>query len=341
MAEELLAAWQRSARFGPYGGFGDPEFAAAGGSPRFGDSALHNVLRWQNPALLHAAMGMVLQQTLRPTAGPPSLPQDMAAWRQGLGPVARAAPHGFTGLDYEHASVLLLYDAWWLTGDALARDELARQGRALRAILGALPFQTSRGEGHALTTGVLIARATGDAELLRWLHQRWREHLQPALEKAPPHIAIAQPPHADVLDGKEPFDAPWQMAALVQGLAALHVATGDPDLVAAIRRLADALAGPCWIEDRGPKTFVSAVDGKRHAMAADPGTLQGTARMLLGAFVRAGELVTDAAAVARYRTCVEFLMVSELPVDASPAVHRRAAANPWLQLVFDRGWEVR
>jgi hypothetical protein len=76
-------------------------------------------------------------------------------------------------------------------------------------------------------------------------------------------------------------------------------------------------------------------------LAPDPGSFQGTARMTLGAFVRAGELVPDAEAVDRYRQRIEFLMQRELPPDAAPERYRRAAANPWLQLVLDRGWETR
>src|SRR5262249_15700811 len=143
------------------------------GTARNGPCALHNLLRWQSPLLSLCAEGMVLQQTLRPTPGRnPARPPEQAAWRQGIGPLGQYAPHGFTAPDYEHFSVILLYDGWWLTGDPLARDELARLGRGVRAELQAVPFLTSRGEGWCLQSGVLIARATGDAALLEWLRRR-------------------------------------------------------------------------------------------------------------------------------------------------------------------------
>src|SRR6185436_1422558 len=97
---------------------------------RNGPCALHNLVRWPAPVLWPCAEGMVLQQTLRPAAGRnPRQPVDLAAYRQGLGPMSQYAPHGFTAPDYEHFSVTLLYDWWWLTADPFARDELARLGR--------------------------------------------------------------------------------------------------------------------------------------------------------------------------------------------------------------------
>ncbi|HLQ37509.1 MAG TPA: hypothetical protein VK348_06895, partial [Planctomycetota bacterium] len=175
---ELLQAWRAGAWFGPYGGFGDPQDAAVQGHARNGDAALHTVLRWRSAELLHAAEGMLLQQPLRPTSGrAPALPIAGAPYRQGLGPIAVHAPHGFTAVDYEHFSALLLYDYYWLCGDPLALDELARLGRGLRAELAALPFKTSRGEGWCMQSGALIARATGDRALAEWLQQRFEQQI--------------------------------------------------------------------------------------------------------------------------------------------------------------------
>jgi hypothetical protein len=335
-AASQLAVWRQVASFGPYGGFGDPENDALAGAPRSGDSMLHNVLRWRRPELLAAAEGMVLQHTLRPTAGRVErTPADTGAHRQGLLPLAQAAPHGFTAPGYEYVSALLLYDWYWLTGDALARDEMARLGGAVRKLLAAAPFRTSRGEGQCLLAGVLCARATGDAALLADLAAHARAVLLPILPGAGSAAALAQPPHPAVLDGRTRFDAPWQMAALVRGLAALHFATGAAEFAAAAVRIADAMAGPGWIDDVGPKTFVSAGDPSRYTLAALPEDRAVSDRMTIGAFALAAELAGDPATAARHQARAGFLLVRELQGRDGPG-RQRTAADPWLQVALDR-----
>src|SRR5262249_56991728 len=110
-----------------------------------------------------------------------------------------------------------------------------------------------------------------------------------------------QPPLAEVLGGRDHFDAPWQMALLVRGLVALHRATGAAEFADAALRVADAMADPGWVEGSGPKTFVSADDPGRYTMAALPVDRAGCDRMTIGAFELAAELAGDPAAAARLR----------------------------------------
>jgi hypothetical protein len=336
-ASAMLMQWQRFARWGPFGGFGDPENGGISGAPRNGDSMLHNVLRWRSPELLSAAEAMVLQHPLRPTAGRRErAPADTAAYREGMRELAQAAPHGFTQPDYEHAAPGLLFDYWWLTGDALARDELLRLGRGIAALLPTVQTRTSRGEGLCLEALVVCARATGDAALLEGASRHARAVLLPLLAKAPPHIAIAQPPLPLVLDGALYFDAPWEMALLVRGLAALQRETGAADLLPPIAAIADAMAGPCWIEGDGPKSFVSASDAGRYSVVAPPVDRAGCDRMTIGAFELAAELAGDPAVAARLRARARFLLDRELPADAGLPERSFAGANPWLQIALDR-----
>lgn len=331
--------WRQGGDFGLFGGFGEPIADADTGVARNGDSALHNVLRWRSPQLAMAAEAMVLQHTLRPTPGRrPALPADMAPYRLGITPPGLRAPHGFQAPDYEHFSVLLLYDWYWLTGDPLARDEMARLGRGLQDLLAALPFRTSRGEGCCLQAGALIARATADPALTAWLLQRCKQQLLPRLPDAGTGCCIAQPPLPQVL-GDQPFDAPWQMACLVRGLHALYIATGDAALAAAVVRSADAMAGAGWLDGHGPKYFVSALDPGRYTMPADASIEAGVARIVLGAFAVARELAvarSDAAAAQRLDNRIGWLFERLLPAAVDPAELAALTANPWLQIALDR-----
>jgi hypothetical protein len=294
--EQEWRRWRRGAVFGPFGSHGDPADAAAQGTPRNAASALHNVLRWQSAALLQAAETMVLQHALRPPpAAAPRLPAAMAPFRVGLSERALRRPHGFTALDYEHFSVDLLYDYYWLTGDPLARDELQRMGAGLADLLAGLPFSTCRGEGWCLQAAVLIARATGDRELLRALHRRCRDVVLPKVWAAPPHVALVQPGHPDAF-GPDPFDAPWQMAALVHGLHALFAEVGDADLARAAVRVGQAMAVPGWVEGVGPKYLVNARDPSRYAMPIGFAPCAGTALLQTGAFALAAEMAEALAA---------------------------------------------
>ncbi|MHC5063104.1 MAG: hypothetical protein ACYTG5_03915 [Planctomycetota bacterium] len=335
-----LQSWRLAADFGPFGGFGDPRDAAAQGTARNGPAALHNVLRWSSGDLLMVAEGMALQQSLRPPPGMlPRLPESMSAWRQGLSRRSIERPHGFTPLDYEHFSVDLLYDYYWLTGDPYALDELARIGKGLSPLLAGLPFMTSRGEGWCLQAGVQIARATGDRELIASLYRRFEEVILPELGRHPDCYAIRQPAHADALGEGESFDLPWQMAALIYGLHALFQETGSEDLRDAIVSVALIMAGPGWLEGVGPKYLLSSSNPDRYQMPVGYEALEGTAWMQIGAFELAAELAAGEADRSLLRARADALWEPQNDVGQEPeglSASSQAAANTWFQIYLDR-----
>jgi hypothetical protein len=279
---------------------------------------------------------MAMQHAMRPTGGRATrLPKDTAAYRAGLQLHAIDAPHGHPRIDYEHASAQLLFDYWWLTGDEFARDELRRVGASALAMLRSAAFRTSRGEGRCLEAGALAAMATRDASLLKSLVAHAVETLGPQIQRGKP-AALPQPPHPFVLDGSGAFDSTSQMAALVRGIAALHRASADPALLPLIGAIADAMAGPAWLDGQGPKTFVSADDASRYTMAPSPEDRSGNDRTLIGAFVIAADLVDDAGRTDLWRSRAAFLLEREIPVTATLTDRLMASANPWLQAALDR-----
>lgn len=340
LASAQLMSWRLAADFGPFAGFGDPRDAAAQGTPRNGPCSLHNVLRWSSAGLLAAAEGMVLQQALRPTPGrSPRLPEATLAWRQGLSQRTITRPHGFTALDYEHFSVDLLYDYYWLTGDPFALDELRRIGSGLLPLLEALPFATSRGEGWCLQAGVLIARASGDDDLLAALLERFERVILPVLGAASASYAIPQPPHPEALQPGVDFDLPWQMAALIYGFHALYQQTGDLRVRDAIGRVAMVMARAGWLDGVGPKYLVSASDPQNFSMPVGFGPLEGTAWMQIGAFVLAAELADSEVDRSLFRQRADFLSEPHLVLGKDPSRASAiggAAANPWFQIHLDR-----
>lgn len=293
LAAVVIGQWHREAEFGPFGGFGNAKEAAAIASAHNAPTTLHNVLRWRSATMLSIAQVRVHQALLRPLPGHQArLPAATEALRQGLSARAMQRPHGFEALDYEHASVDLLLDLWWLTGDELVRDELRRHGAAIVALLQRIPFMTSRGEGHCAQALAAVAWATGDDQLLAWAVRRVHEQVLPRLSESP-LVALAQPPHPEVLGGDAWFDAPWQMAALVHGLCALHRRTGDPAIAAAAVDVARKMAVHGWVEGQGPKYFMHARDPQRFCMPRGIPPLQGTASFAASAFVLAAELAGD------------------------------------------------
>lgn len=331
----LAGAWHASADFGPFGGFGDPKAAAAHGAPRHGASALHSVLRLRSTPLLEVAEALLLQGLLRPLPGHVvRAPVAAQALRQGLSLRAQARPHGFEPLDYEHVSVDLLFDVYWLTGDHLALDELRRHGAAIRGLLADRAFQTSRGEGVCILALASVVRATGDSELAEWLLAHVRNRVLPRLREHP-LVAIAQPPHREVLDGASPFDSPWQMALLVHGLHAVHAVTDAADVAAAAVSVATRMAGPGWLEGVGPKYFVSARDPARFEMAREGVPAAGPGRFEVGAFVLAAELARsqpDLAAIFEGRARELMRAVTGAALVVPPGLR----GDPWLQLWLDR-----
>lgn len=331
----LAGAWHASADFGPFGGLGDPKAAAAHGAPRHGASALHSVLRLRSSPLLGVAEAMLLQGLLRPLPGHVvRAPVEAHALRQGVSLRAQARPHGFEPLDYEHVSVDLLFDVYWLTGDRLAHDELRRHGAAIRAVLADRAFQTSRGEGVCILALASVVRATADAELAEWLLAHVRNRVLPRLSEHP-LVAIAQPPHREVLDGASPFDSPWQMALLVHGLHAVYAVTDAADVAAAAVLVATRMAGPGWLEGVGPKYFVSARDPTRFEMAREGAPAAGPGRFEVGAFVLATELArSQPDLVALFESRARELM--RAVTGAALVVPPGSRCDPWLQLWLDR-----
>lgn len=331
---QALDAWRDAGGFGPYGDFGDPAFAAAQGTVRNEPMPLRQVVRCESGTLLEIGEGRVLQHTLRPTAGyAPRRPPAMRDYRSGMSERVVLRPHGFTPLDYEHFSVDLLYDYWWLTADPLAFDEIARAGRSLVPLLEGLPFSTSRGEGWCMQAAVLIARATGDREIVDYVHRRFVETVLPETGKRGQPFAIRQPPHALAFgsDG-DWFDAPWQMAAFVYGLKALFEETDDVRIADTAVRTARIMATAGWVTGVGPKYIVRATDPTRFTMPVGFGPREGTGRMHTGAFVLARELldVTESESDRSLLTDrADFLMEGSL-------LSVEAARDPWFQIYLDR-----
>ncbi|MHC4918545.1 MAG: hypothetical protein ACYTKC_03020 [Planctomycetota bacterium] len=326
--------WQVNADFGPFGGFGDVKDAAAQGTPRNGPCALHNVLRWASGPLLTAAEGMVMQHCLRPPPGrAPRLPPGTKPFRVGLSDRTIQAPHGFTALDYEHFSIDLLFDYYWLTGDPLALMEMRRTVAGLPTLLAGLPFLTCRGEGWCMQAAALHEMATGDRALLDFVRQRFRNDVQPKLGPKGASWVLRQPPHKDAFGPSVFFDAPWQMAAFVHGLHAMYRRTGDAMFRDAVLRTARVMADPGWLEGTGPKYLVSALDPGRYTLPVGYGPLEGTAIMQTGAFVLAEKMAADVDDKQLFRRRARFIYA---PYEkAEPEVN---AANPWFQLMLDR-WD--
>lgn len=330
-SQYLVRQWRSNGDFGPFGGFGDPRDAASNGTPRNGPSALHNVLRFGSIELLRCAEGMVLQNCLRPTPGRPvRLPVAAERLRQGLSERTMQAPHGFTALDYEHFSVDLLYDFYWLTGDLLARDELSRSRAGISKVLAEVPFHTCRGEGWCMQAAVLIARATGDDALVTEIDKRFREVIEPALGKGGASYVLRQPPHPSALDGRTAFDCPWQMAAFVHGAAAMYAQTGSEIYRGAAVGAARVMAGPGWLRGRGPKYFVAANGSGDFMMPIGFGPLEGTALMEVGGFVLAAAVAREKGDKALFRQRAEALFAPYRKVSFP-----RTAMNPWFQLYLD------
>jgi hypothetical protein len=246
-------------------------------------------------------------------------------------------PHGFTGLDYEHFSVNTLYDYYWLTGDPLARDELARAGRGLLELLEEVPFPTCRGEGWCMQAAVLIARGTGEPDVVDAVARRFRDRIEPVIGAPSALYVLSQPPHEQALEGEEAFDCPWQMSAFVHGAHAMYRQTGDPRFAQAGLQAARVMAGPGWVEDVGPKYLLSVDKPDRYMMPAGFGPLEGTAVMEIGGFVLADELSPNQVERSLFRRRVDFLLA---PYTVEPE-RSRAAINPWFQILLDRRDRVR
>ncbi|MBK8980210.1 MAG: hypothetical protein IPM29_30280 [Planctomycetes bacterium] len=336
----LIAACVRATPLatGPFGDFGDPRDAAAQGTPRNGPCALHNLLRWRSADLWSLAEAATLQHTLRPTpAEPPRLPAELAAYRQGLSPRALREPHGFTSLDYEHFSVDLLFDWYWLSGDPSARDEIRRMTSALPGLLAALPFETSRGEGRCLKAAVLGAIACGDETLLAPVADRFAARIVPRLGVLRGEgWALAQPPDVRALGADVAFEAPWQMAALAEGVHALWRERGDDSLRELVVRIGVAIATAGFEDGVGPKSFFAVRDPSRFARPIGHRPTEGTAWFSITTLALAGALATSTTDRSAVDRAADFLVRSNL--ETAPAAVR---GNVWFQVFLDRNPALR
>ena len=327
------ASWSRSPSFfGPFGGFGDERRANRQGTPRNAPSLLHNALRWASPQVLEIGEAMALQQTLRPLPGwKVRLPENVAAFRAGMTPRTFRLPNGFEAMDYEHVSVDLLYEFYWLTGDPAVREELQKLGRELPRLWEQAPFMTSRGEGWCAKAAVLCGRATGDWRATRIYLARFVDKVLPALGPPGAGHVLAQPPHVRAFGAGISFDAPWQMAAFVYGMHALWQATADKRCLEALQHAAEVMAGPGWVAGKGPKYLLAAGDPTKFMMPVGFGPREGTALMQVSAFAIAARLAKNPGAdrlLARANFLAQPLMKQQPQL---------ASGNPWLQPWLDQG----
>ncbi|MDA0374096.1 MAG: hypothetical protein O2865_09960 [Planctomycetota bacterium] len=285
--------WWKRLDGGPFGGLMEPRdltHTAFGWPP----SALHGLVARGSYQRLEEARASVLQGGLRPAAAIElRAPAATESMREGLSASARARPHGFVAFDYEHVTADLPFDVYWWTGDPFAHDQLRRLGESIPRLLASPVFRTSRGEGACLRAGVAAARATGDGDLLERLVTHTREVLAPLVGPDDPRRAhaLAQPPDVRALGPQHPFDVPWQMGLLVHGLHALWAATGDETSRALALRIANRLAGPCWLTEEGLAGFVSARDP--NVRAVSPAGVGGANGIAIGAFTLAAEMAED------------------------------------------------
>jgi hypothetical protein len=317
---------------GPFGSFDAPRDPVDAGLFGLPPSALHDLLRGAPAPGLRRARLTVLQGLLRPTPGTTArLPEDAADLRSGLSRRAIERPHGFRAFDYEHISADLPFDLYWLTGDPCARHELGRLGSGLLPVLRSAAFRTSRGEGACLRAGVLIARATGDRDLLAALRRHLVDELEPRIGADDPRRmhAIAQPPDPRALDGRQEFDLPWQMGLLVHGLHALWRESGDDLARELALRVARRMAGTCWIDGVGLAGLVSATAAGVRVPA--PGDGSGAQGIALGAFVLAAEMTADEADRETFRSRADAMLRS-----AGREPGDRAWPAAWFALHDDR-----
>lgn len=322
----------------PFGSFGEPKDALRYGRLRCGPTALHQVLRVESGELLRLAELAVLQHGLRPGPGRLREPEATQAFRQGIPERLRRRPHGYTPLDYEHLAHALLFDRFWLTGDPFARDELIRLAGAAAELWRTTPMRTSRGEGRVAIVLATVASLDLVPEsvpeaLLDWV-DAFRVETAPRLDRNR-CIAFAQPPSDRVLGPLEAFDAPWQIAELIRGLAMARRYL-DPKRAAVLVRaqgeLALALAGPGWDREIGaPKTFVSARDPALHFTAGASGPASDTGILLIGAFAASLDVVGSGS---ERRTLVA--RADQLLGGESARRDPVRRADRWLQAPLDR-----
>lgn len=368
LAVRVYADFLRRPHFGPFGTWGDVPFTTTTGTPRNATIGLPLAVRSGSPELLAKAEAFCLQQGLRPyhlfglevPADRDILLEGMPKFRHGAWVSADSlgrrssleatkeyrrglylpigGPHGRNPFDYEHFTVDVLYDFYCLTGSAFARDELRVLGEQLKGMLRPENCELSRpsstrGEGWCMKALVLCWLATGDDGLKQHAIQRL-----PALEAAlgkPPHTyAVAQAPDDRALGAGVPWDAPWQQAAYVMGMAAAHRYFGEVRFRRLALDVARFMAHQGWLDGVGPKYFVAVDNPKRFTLPQTHGPLEGTALFEVPAFVLAADLAAEARLPAERATFLERARTI-VAAHAGSGVEM-LAADKWLQIYLDR-----
>ena len=314
--------WRSRDHFGLYGTWGDVAMTPTTGTPRNTPLGLHLAVRSSDRRLMLRAEGWCLQQGLRPyhlfglrvtpeddiylmglphrrgkrfvsknTLGRSKLSEESAKHRDKLR-VHPKRPHGMNAFDYEHMTVDVLYDFYCLSGEVWARDELDVLGWQL---LGLLPRSkygfsrpgTSRGEGWCMQALALCYRATGHEEFKAHAIHRLR-----ALEKARGKLGnpTAQGPDRRAFGEGVAWDAPWQQAAYVLGMAAAYRSFGHDGFAKLAVETCRYMATHGWEDGAGPKYFVTIEDPDRRFKS---GRGSGTQEFCASALVVAAEIAHE------------------------------------------------
>lgn len=366
-AQASYARWQSRDHFGPFGLWGDIGATQTTGTPRNTTIGLHLAARSGSRLALLEAEGFCLQQALRgyhlwglvvedgqdiflegtpkwangwisaDTLGRSKIPEELEKLREGY--VWRdPGPNGVSAYDYEHMTVDRLYDFYCLTGDAWTREELRVLGHQLR---GALPNRfryfysnmfSSRGEGWCMKALVLCWLATGDERLKRHGIERLHAVIDRDRGKPPNAYAVSQEPHPNAFGPDVRWDAPWQQAAFVMGMAAGYRYFGDPLFREVALDVTGWMARQGWAEGIGPKYFVAVEDPERYSLPQGYSPLAGTAEFQVTAFVLGAELAEE---LGRYDDARLFRERADRIVGGR-AAQPESYANKWFQIWLDR-----
>jgi hypothetical protein len=366
-AQAAYARWRSRDHFGPFGLWGDIGPTGTTGTPRNTTIGLHLAARSGSRLAMLKAEGMALQQAIRgyhlwglqlreeqdiflagvpkwangwvsrDTLGRSKTPQALERLREGF-QWRDPGPNGVNPFDYEHFTVDLLYDFYCLTGDAWTREELRVIGQQLRGILVLRPkyfyghMFSSRGEGWCMKALVLCYLATGDESLKQRGIARLHRVIEPERGKAPNAYAVSQEPHPNAFGPGVRWDAPWQQAAFVMGMAAAYRYFGDPLFRDVALDVAGYMARQGWAEGVGPKYFVAIEDPERYSLPKGYSPLGGTAEFQVPAFVLAAELAQELGRDADARLFRQ--RADAIALSSAPSGDR--LNNKWLQIYFDR-----
>ena len=359
--------WSGKEHFGPFGLWGDIGRTATTGTPRNTTIGLHLAARSGSRRLMLAAEGWCLQQAVRgyhlwglqvaedqdiflegvpkwangwvtgDTLGRKLIPSELEKLREGFR-WRDPGPNGVNPFDYEHMTVDRLYDFYCLSGDPWTREELRVIGQQLRGMIVLDPkyfygrMFSSRGEGWCMKALALCYQATGDEGLKAHGIARLHQVIDKGRGKAPLTWAVSQEPHPNAFGPGVRWDAPWQQAAFVMGMAAGYRYFGDPKFREVAIDVSRYMAKEGWAEGIGPKYFVAVEDPTRYSLPKGYSPLGGTAEFQVPAFVLAAEMADELGLVDDARL---FRARADRIVQNAPPGDGRYA-NKWFQIYFDR-----